>query len=398
MLTLRGSPVPRRGSELNQLNIIPDGSILVKDGLVQEVGPTRRVENLAEAKRAIEVSAAGRVVLPGFVDSHTHLFFPASGPENGVDTGAPGLQAITGMRLRSWGRVHLEAMARHGTTTVEVKTGCGPDASSELKILRAVSTLRDEPLRILPSFLFRTAPENEDDAGMAQQWVCTEFLPRIRKRRLVCFADLAWEEGMELTSLPKQYFTTAYQLGLTCKVHADGICPGAVSWGVRSNAVSIDHLEHATSADVTLLARSNAVATVLPWASFHRDGVFAPARALADAGAALALATNFNSHHTPTLSMQAVVALACQHMGLTPAEAISAATINGAHALGYAARTGSLERGKSADLLMLNISDYRDLARQLGVNLVHLTMRRGVFIYEEGVVAPRAAQELRGGW
>ena len=401
MLTLRGPKEPRRGSALNQLSIIPDGSLLVRDGVVVEVGATRRVENLALARQAIEVSAVGRVVMPGFVDSHTHLLFPAAGMSDSED-GVRALNAITGMRLRTRARVYLEAMARHGTTTVEVKTGCGPDESAEMKILRVLAELKQEPLDVVASLLFHLPTvdgSGEEAVRSVWRWICEEFLPRIRRRRLACFADLSGDCEDPGNAELVQYFQAARSLGLGRKMHADRASPGAaVALSVEQDVTTVDHLEHATSSDADLLGRSASIATLLPCASFHREGRFAPSRALIDAGAAVALATNFNPHHTPTLSMQVVVALACLRMGLTPAEAISASTINGAYALGRASQVGSLEPGKSADLVTLNISDYRELAHDFGANLVHMTMKRGVFIYEEGEVAPRPAEDLRPAW
>jgi imidazolonepropionase len=167
---------------------------------------------------------------------------------------------------------------------------------------------------------------------------------------------------------------------------------------VEHRVASIDHLENATADDAAMLAGVSTVATLVPGASFGDGERNAPARALIDAGAAVALATNFNPHHTPSLNMQTVVSLACLRMGMTVAEAISAATINGAHALRCASRVGSLEFGKSADILMLNVSDYRELGRHFGTNLVHMTMKRGKFIYKEGDVAPRPAEELASVW
>jgi imidazolonepropionase len=149
----------------------------------------------------------------------------------------------------------------------------------------------------------------------------------------------------------------------------------------------MDHLEHATEAQARQLAKAGIIATLLPAVSFHNEGQAPPARALIDSGAAVALGTNFNPHHTPMLNMQTVVALACWRLGMTLEEAISAATINGAHALGCADRTGSLEPGKSADLIILNCGDYRDLVSSIGTNLIHRTMKCGEWIYQEGEVA-----------
>ncbi len=402
VLTLRGPNEPRRGCRLSELNIIHDGSLLVRDGVLVEVGPTRRIENLALAQKAVEVSAVGRVVMPGFVDSHTHLLFPPPGSFAAeIAAGARAIRTITGMRLETRARIYVEAMARHGTTTVEVKTGCGPDRSAEMKILRVLSALKQKPLDVVATFLLRLPPgdpyDQPETAGV--DWVTTEFLPKINRRRLAKFADLVWEEQRGQAAYFAKYLQLAQALGMRCKLHADGLAPStAIAAAIEAGATSVDHLEHAGAADAELLGRSGTIATLLPCASFHSDGRYAPARTIIEAGAPVALATNFSPYHTPTLNMQAVVNLACLRMGMTPAEAITAATINGAHALGCADKLGSLEPGKLADLLILNISDHRELAHHFGTNLVHSTMKRGEFIYEEGPVAPRPARDLRPAW
>jgi len=403
LLTLRGPKALRRGPALAELGIIHDGSLLVRDGVLVEVGTTRRVENLALARKAIEVSAVGRVVMPGFVDSHTHLLFPPPGSyPSELQAGARALRALTGMRLETRARVHLNAMARHGSTMVEVKTGSGQDENTEMKILRVLAALQREPLDVVATFLLRLPPlepATEEPASTRRDGPLADFLGRIRRRRLAAFADLVWDAYPERAACFAEYLAAARHLSLGRKVHAEGAAPSAaVALAIESGAVSIDHLEHATADDAGLLGRSQTIATFLPCASFHRDGQYAPARAFIDAGAPVALATNFNPHHTPTLNMQAVVKLACSSMGMTPAEAISAATINGAHALGCADKVGSLEPGKSADLLILGISDYRELAHHFGMNLVHTTMKRGEIIYQEGEVAPRPPKDLRPAW
>ena len=403
VLTLRGPGEPRRGSGLAELNIIHDGSLLVRDGVLLEVGPTRRIENLALAQKAVEVSAVGRVVMPGFVDSHTHLLFPPPGSfATEIAAGARAIRTITGMRLETRARIYVEAMARHGTTTVEVKTGCGPDRSAEMKILRVLSALKQKPLDVVATFLLRLPPDglfNQPETAGGVDWVAAEFLPKIRRRRLAAFADLVWEEQRGPAAYFAEYLRIAKGLGMRLKLHADGITPAdAIAAAIESGVTSIDHLEYATTADAELLGRAGTIATLLPCASFHAECRYAPARTIIEAGAPVALATNFNPHHTPTLNMQAVVNLACLRMGMTAAEAVTAATINGAHALGCADKLGSLEPGKLADLLILNISDYRELAHHFGTNLVHSTMKRGEFIYEEGPVAPRPARDLRPAW
>jgi imidazolonepropionase len=403
LLTLRGPSEPRRGRALEELAIIQDGSVLIHDGVLCEVGPTRRVENLALARNAIEVNAAGRVVMPGLVDSHTHMLFPLPrNSESGQLEGAQSIRTIASTRLAAKARGHLEAMARHGTTTVEVKTGCGPDPVAETKILRVLAGLKERPVDVVPTFLLRIpeskiGPEAHWDA--IEDWIGKEFLPKLRRRKLVSFGDLYLPEQPELLSTWTRYLDLVEQSGLRPKLHAEGTAVSAViELAARYRAISIDHLERATAEEAAALGRTETIATLLPSHSFHHDGPYAPARALIDGGAAVALATNYNPCLTPTLNMQAVVKLACSRMNMTAAEAVSAATINGAHALGCARRVGSLEPGKAGDVLVLNISDYRELAHHFGTNLVHTTVKRGEIIWEEGRVAPRQGDELRPSW
>ena len=394
LLTMRGPKGPRRGLALNELSIIPDGALLIRDGVLMEVGPSRRLENLAEARDAWEINAAGRVVMPGFVDSHTHLAFPLPGSAEAGNDATRAVRASTGQRLGVKVRAYLEAMARHGTTTVEAKTGCDADESAESKVLRMLSTFKDDPVEVIPSFLLRLPPDREGGCTFHDAAVraLDELLPKIRKRGLARFADVVWDGDPEHEAYFDRYLHVARSLGFGCKIHADQLNPrAAMAMAVEHRVVSIDHLEHATEEEAALLGPAGIIATLLPCAAFREDR-HAPARALIDSGWAVALATNFNAHHTPTLSMQTAAAVACLRMGMTAAEALSAATINGAYALGCGDRAGSLELGKSADLLMLNVGDYRDLPHTLGTNVVHMTMKRGETIYREGVVASQGAQ------
>ncbi len=392
MLTLRGPKGARRGAELNELGVIPHGALLIRDGVIQEVGLAARVENLAAARGAVEISAVGRVVMPGFVDSHTHLMFPPPCPagegRREHESAVKVLLAMTGHRLERRGRGYLAAMARHGTTTVEAKTGCGPHESAETKVLRVLAALQGKPLDVLATLLLRfpRAEEGAPEADWATaQWMWGELMPKMRRRRLARFADLHWDPESWRQELFRRFLMAARDLGFGCKVHANDAMPAAaVRLAVEHQAVSVDHLEHIGVEEVEALARSETVATLLPGASFRR-GRYAPARALIDAGAAVAIATNFNPCDTPSLNMQAAISLACLAMRMSAAEAISAATVNGAHAIGCADR-GLLAHGKRADILMLNASDYRELPEQLGTNLVHLTMTRGRVVYREGAV------------
>jgi imidazolonepropionase len=384
LLTLRGSDRPRRGSDLKELHVISDGSVLIRDGILIEVGPTRRIENLVAARGAREINASGRIVMPGFVDSHTHLAFPPPGAGPGHAEALRLVRRLTGKRLRSEIREYLTAMARHGTITVEVKTGCGPDEAAEIKLLRALSSLDSDPIEVLPTFLLRLPA----DGGAAEiAWAVNDLLPKIRRRRLAKSADLACSRFQLSGNHYSSYFAAARELGLIPRVHASTLDPSAaISIAVRDGAWSVNAPERTPDVDSRLLAASRTMVTLTPGMDLEGAASHV-ARKLADWGAALALTTGFSPGQPGTFSMQTAVALATNRMGLSVEEALAAATINGAHALGCAGRTGSLEPGKAADLLIMNASDYRELQRHMGANLVHLTMKSGQPIYTEAEVS-----------
>ncbi len=390
---------------MRNLGIIEDGSVLVVNGAVASVGPTRRIENLAEARTAEEINAAGRVVMPGFIDSHTHLISApqrlfqvrtANGAHSTVYSKAAGMAAAlhyvrtaTAANLEFQARKHAEWCLRHGTTTLEGKSGYGLNASSEMKMLRVLNAFNETCVRVVPTFFGGHAvpPESENPAAWIQT-VCSELLPKVRERKLARFADVLCDSSGFSAEEARPYLETALRFGIPAKVHADTSGPsGGTRLALEFNAVSADGLNAIGQEEIDLLARSSTVATLMP-APVHLGITqqFAPARRLIDAGAAVALASCFDPSAPSTYSMQTVISLACSHMGMSPEEAISASTINGAHALGLGSRCGSLEFGKDADLLILNVSDYRDIPLLFGGNTVSMALRRGQVVYREGAL------------
>lgn len=409
LLTLRGPSEPRRGFALNELGLIEDGAVLIRDGLIASVGPSRRVENLSEARRAEEIDATGRVVMPGFVDSHTHL---VCGPSRlteyemwlaGADqdevarAGGGPLALMRAIRSTSSRRLELEArrkmrnLVRHGTTTVEVKSGYGMDETGELRLLRAAAALHGDPLDVIPTYLglYLLPPEfagrNEDYVS----WVCSHMLPLIRQRGLARFADVIADPEIFSPDQVRRYMSRAAELGFLLKFQAGGIAATElVSLAVELGAVSADHLPGLSPQQIAMLAASRTIATLLPGVVFQEgSGRYPPARTLIEAGAAVALATGFGPGVCPTYSMPMVLALACARMRMTPAEAISAATINAAHALGVAGAVGSIEPGKQADLVILDVGDYREITYHFGVNLIWMVLKRGAILYRQGELA-----------
>jgi imidazolonepropionase len=365
LLTLRGPAGPRRGAALGELGIVPDGAVLLRGGKILEAGPSRRVENLALARGAHEIDATGRVVMPGFVDSRTQ---PVSA------------LALPARRLEARAQSVLDGMARHGTTTVGASAGGGLDSSEVLAALRALNGLNGRPLDVIP--------DCHVAAPAGAEAICTELLPLLARRKLAQMVSVNCEALGELVArrILEQAHNLQFRTTVCAKASAACIC---LAIEVQAAAVVLHRLDSAGIPDLSL---ARPVCTFIP-PNIHRrrlDG--APARVLLEAGAAVALASGFGFEHCPTYNMQMVISLACSEMGMLPAEAISAATINGAHALARGHLCGSLEPSKAADLLLLNIADYRELPAQFGVNHVHMVLKNGHVVYREGEVTSWSGQ------
>jgi len=403
LVTLRG-PVPRRGRALADPGIIRDGAVLVRDGRIVATGPRRRVERLAEARRAKKLDLGGRVVLPGFVDSHTHLVFPASRADDyekhiagktyeqiaraggGILSTVRKLRAAKPEALKQTALAALRAFAAHGTTTIEAKSGYGLDAASELKTLRLLHELHQEqPLDILSTFLGAhvVPPEYRGRADAYVELLALKLIPGVALAGLAEFCDVFCDRGAFSISQARRILTAGRACGLVPRLHAEQLTrTGAARLAVELNAASADHLEKISRRDIRALAASSVVATLLPGCSFHLGlSRYAPARELIAAGAVVALATDFNPGTSPTLNMQMVLSLACTQMRMTPAEALAAATINPAYSLRRHDRIGSIEVGKYADLAVFDLADYREIPYYFGVNHCWLTLKRGKIIF-----------------
>jgi imidazolonepropionase len=406
LLTLRDSG-PRRGDSLSNLGIIKDGALLVRDGVIEDIGTRAEMEALPEARSAQKLDVGGRVVLPGFVDSHTHLIHAASRVEEyelkiegasyeeiarkggGILNSVKKLRAATSAALKKRAHGALKLFAAYGTTTLEAKSGYGLDVASELKILGLHKELNvEQPLEIVSTFLgAHVVPaEFRGKAGGTGRYIklLTESLmPRIGEIRLAEFCDVFCDCGAFTREESKRILQAGRQWGMLPRLHAEQLTrTGAAQLGVQLKATSCDHLEKVNRADIAALAKSNTVATLLPGCDFHLGlKEYAPARALIEAGAIVSLATDYNPGTSPTLSMPMILSLACTQLRMTPAEAIAAATINAAFALGREKRIGSLEVSKQADLAVFEVADYREIPYYFGINHCWMTVKRGRVIH-----------------
>ncbi len=403
LLTLRG-PVPRRGRALADPGIIRDGAVLVRDAHIAAVGRRGRIERLADARRARKLDLGGRVVLPGFVDSHTHLVFPASRADEyeqriagatyeqitrsggGILATVRKLRAAKPDALKSRALAALKSFAEYGTTTLEAKSGYGLDAASELKTLWVVRELRQEqPLDILSTFLGAhvVPPEYRRRPNTYVDLLARQIVPAVARAGLAEFCDVFCDRGAFSIAQARRILTAGRACGLVPRLHAEQLArTGAARLAVELKAASADHLEKITRSDIRALAASEVVATLLPGCCFHLGlRGYAPARELIAAGAIVALATDFNPGTSPTLNMQIVLSLACTQMRMTPAETIAAATINAAYSLRRHDRIGSIEVGKYADLAVFDVADHREIPYYFGVNHCWLTLKRGAIVY-----------------
>lgn len=404
LLTLSGPPVPRRKEALSELGILRGGALLTEGERILRVGRTMELEREAVHLKAEAIDCRGSVVMPGFIDSHTHLVFAGSRVDDyeqrlqgrtyeeiaraggGIRFSARKVQEASISTLVAHGRRFLKDFAAYGTTTLEVKTGYGLDVAEELKILEAIRCLRKaSALELVPTLLAAHALPDKY-AGRSAAYVkllAQRLIPIAARKKLAEFVDCFCDRGAFSVAECRKLLVAGRRHGLVPRIHAEQLSrTGAARLAIELGAASADHLDYLNGGDIRALARSSVVATLLPGANFHLHlWNYPPARRLIEMGAIVALATDFNPGTSPTLNMQFILSLACTAMGLKPAEAISAATINAAYALRRADRLGSLEPGKQADLVVMNVEDYREIPYYFAVNHCVTTVKRGRIIF-----------------
>jgi imidazolonepropionase len=388
LLTLQGGEAPRRGSALNDVGIIQDAAVLCGGGKIIASGRQREILRdgwIRKNRRKIrELDCSGRVVLPGFIDCHTHPVFAVprlvdfekriSGAtyEEIAAAGGGIRSSIAAVRKASRGDLAgkvlaaFDAMLEQGTTTVEAKSGYGLSTEFEIKSLEAIrDATKRWPGTVKPTLLAAhvVPPEFAGKPDRYVEKVCDEIIPLVSRRKLAEYVDVFCERGAFTLEQSERIFAAARQHGLNTRAHVCQFTPLRLGGLLSHHPASLDHMDCVGEEDVASLAGSDTVAVLLPGANYflgHKD--YPGARRLIDSGVAIALATDFNPGTSPTPSIPFILSTACTHMRMSPAEAISATTINAACALGLQGQKGSIEPGKDADLAVFDVRDYREIA------------------------------------
>lgn len=399
-------PAPRRGGALRDLQLIPNAALASCEGRIVYAGPESKLNGaLQDSPRAVAVDARGRAVLPGFIDPHTHLVY--AGERLGefrerlagatyLEIAARGGGILATVRqtreatcdgLVEASRPRLDRMLLSGTTTAEVKSGYGLTTESELKMLRAIDLLdRSHPIDLVPTFLgaHEFPPEYREERSEYVGILIEEMIPEVGRTGLAEWCDVFCEAGVFTVEESRRILRAGTKHGLKPRLHADEFADtGAARLAVEMGARSADHLIKVSPDGIKALARSDTVATLLPAASFYLRQFYAPARALVDAGAVVALGTDVNPGGGHSPSMPFTLSLACLASGLTLEEALVAATINAAYSLDRHNEVGSLEEGKRMDAVILAGKDPACLL-QIGTQAIDMVIKNGKVVVEGG--------------
>jgi imidazolonepropionase len=402
VLTLQGNPPPRVRSSMVELGIIENGAILIRAGRIAWAGPTRDlpVQDLNRRHQIIDGAGLDLVAMPGFVDSHTHPIFAGTRAleyelrsqgktYHEIAAGGGGIQASVRQlrnaavdQLVTRAERYFELFLGHGTTTVEAKSGYGLSLDHEVKMLESLAILsKRSRLQVIPTFLGAHAfpEEHRESRDDYVREIMRVMIPRVAKEKLAVYCDVFCDDGYFTVDEARAILEAAKDAGLGLRIHAEELAhSGGARLAAELGASSADHLEWVDDRDITAMSKAGTVATLLPGTAFNLGlARYPPARKLIAAGVPVALATDFNPGSCFTLNMQLILSIACSQMHMTPAETITAATINGAYSLGLSGSLGSIEQGKQADIVLMDVGDYREIPYFFGVNHCLVVIKKG---------------------
>lgn len=406
LITCKGNGTPKTGGQMQDVGLIKNAGIAVKQDVIIEIADRKKIESeykLSPAGRKID--AHWRPIMPGLIDSHTHPIYAGNRVKEfimraqgatyqeihaaggGIQFTVDKTRQATARELYTQGAATLMRMLEHGTTTVEAKSGYGLETEEELRELEVIQQLgRDLPLTVVPTFLgaHSIPPEYKNNREEFIRIIIEEMMPRVKKENLAEYADVFCEEGAFTLDETRRILQAAKDMGLSLKLHAEEFSSmGSAKMAGEMGAASVDHLLKISDEDIKALAATNTVLTVMPGTLFFLNmKEYAPARKMLDMGAKIALATDFNAGSCMSESMLMAMSLGCIAMKMTPEESINAATYNASFAVGLNDRTGSIEVGKKADMVIFEIDDYRLIPYHFGVNMVKTVIKNGRVVLE----------------
>lgn len=404
LVTCKGA-APKRGKDMSDIGLIKDGGVLIHDNKIFAVGTTEELDKQINMDEYEVIDATGKAVLPGFVDSHTHFVFGGYRADEftwrlkgdsymsimerggGINATVVPTRNASVEEFKAVGKERLNRMLEFGVTTVEGKSGYGMDHDAELRQLQAMKELNEEhPVDVVTTFLgpHSVLPEWKGKEREFIDMMLTEVMPEVREKNLAEFADIFCEKGVFNVEDSEYYLTKAKEMGFKLKIHADEMNDlGGAALAARVGAYSADHLLKASDDGITQMADKKVISTLLPATAFGLKEEYAPARKMIDGGAAVAIASDFNPGSCFTNSIPLLVALGCIYMNMSIEEVITALTINGAAALDRADTVGSIEAGKTADIIFLKFPSINFMPYHTAVNLVETVIKDGKTVYHK---------------
>ncbi|KKX53539.1 imidazolonepropionase [Brevibacillus borstelensis] len=406
-----GSAAPVTGKRMNELGIIENGSLWIEKGRIEMVGTDEELQAAykGRAHEAEVIDASGKLVTPGLVDPHTHLVHAGSRQNEfnmrlngatymeimnnggGIHATTAATRAADHATLFAESKKRLDQFLLHGVTTVEAKSGYGLTLEDEIKQLEVAQQLdQAHPIDIVSTFMGAHAVPREykHDPDAFVELVIREMLPEVARRKLAEFNDVFCERGVFTPEQSHRILEAGVEYGLKAKIHADEIEPyEGAELAASIGAVSADHLLRASDKGIQMMAEAGVIGVLLPGTAFFLMAESANGRKMIDAGMAVAISTDCNPGSSPTVSTPLIMNLGCLKMGMTPAEVLTAATINAAHAISRGGQIGSLEQGKQGDVTIFDVPDYMTLQYRYGINHVHTVVKKGITVVKEGRLA-----------